>query len=228
MLDFPDYCSADADPSDCTMLCKINDLTNYSWDQGDTDDESFVASLPSGWADFIDLAWSYVDAIDITNADNLTTTSEKTMLLTRTVCGGQNWYPGDQLEAASPIEPAFWPIHPTMDRLIQFRQLVNPLTDLDWEVSEDDDRYEDWSNCNYDICRGHHDYDLTNTPSIIRDVKGTFRHGMMTNGELLTALDPSSTGEYALPYIYNDFYWDHCIGDYNMGLDRSTAPDLIG
>ena len=40
------------------------------------------------------------------------------------------YYPGDHLEAASPAEASFWPIHPTLDRLLQYKALAEPFGKL--------------------------------------------------------------------------------------------------
>jgi hypothetical protein len=42
------------------------------------------------------------------------------------------FWPGDHLEAASAVEPSFWMIHPTLERLLQYKDLAQPFTDKTW------------------------------------------------------------------------------------------------
>ena len=71
-------------------------------------------------------------------------------------CNHKFW-PGDHLEAASPVESSFWPIHPTLDRLLQFKEMAQPFTDKSWD-GDDDGKL-----CTYDLtgCKGHNAGDLT-------------------------------------------------------------------
>lgn len=39
---------------------------------------------------------------------------------------------GDQLESASPMDPSFWPIHPTIERLYSLKKLRGYFTDESW------------------------------------------------------------------------------------------------
>ena len=43
--------------------------------------------------------------------------------------------PGEQIESASPIDPSFWPIHPTMDRLLQYKRMAMDFTWTTWGTS---------------------------------------------------------------------------------------------
>jgi len=40
---------------------------------------------------------------------------------------------GEQIEANSAIDATFWPIHPTLERLLHYKQMVNPLTNFEWD-----------------------------------------------------------------------------------------------
>ena len=46
------------------------------------------------------------------------------------ICTGDGYklFGGDHLEAASPADPSFWPIHPTLERLLQAKYMAGELT----------------------------------------------------------------------------------------------------
>lgn len=48
------------------------------------------------------------------------------------------------IQAASSLDPTFWPVHPTIERLWMFKRLTGTMTDLTWgdrdiTVSTDDE-----------------------------------------------------------------------------------------
>ena len=47
-------------------------------------------------------------------------------------CAGGLGVDGDHLESGSPMDPSFWPIHPTMERLWLFKKLAGGFTDEAW------------------------------------------------------------------------------------------------
>ena len=118
------------------------------------------------------------------------------------VCDTPYW-PGDHLEAASPVEASFWPIHPTLDRLFQYKQLVRPFADKTWEADGETDCLVSASGCD-----GHHAYDLTYFKAVLSNADGKFDSKHMTNIEMRDAMDPRDS--YSLPYMYNHFDWTHC------------------
>jgi hypothetical protein len=124
------------------------------------------------------------------------------------VCEATYW-PGDMFEAASPIEASFWPIHPTMDRLLQYKDLVEPFTDKTW-LLDDDGLAHGGDACQYNAsdCKGHHAGDLTYWKSVTKGDDGAYSASYLTNEEVRNALLP--TGEYKASYIYNHFEWKHC------------------
>lgn len=126
-------------------------------------------------------------------------------VLRRSVCDVTYW-PGDMFEAASPIEASFWPIHPTMDRLLQYKDLVQPFTNKAYLGADTLGKacLEDTTGC-----RGHNAGDLTYWKSVFLEADGTYSASYRTNEEVRNALLPS-TGDYKLPYVYNSFEWKHC------------------
>ena len=130
--------------------------------------------------------------------------------------------PGDHLEAASPIEASFWPIPPTLDRLLQYKDLVDPFTDKDWDLSATlGDDYRVCGSPNPDVdCLGHHAGDLTYWASVSLDeATGGYVKSYLTNQEVQAAALPRSS-KYALPYIYDHFRWDHCS---DVGVDFKSV-----
>lgn len=145
------------------------------------------------------------------------------------VCNGQGnkIFVGDHLEAASPVDPSFWPIHPTQDRLLHFKYLSGGFEDYDWPTvtSRDSSDYV----CNHAkcyswdasgpssvknyfsfCCYGHFEYD-----QLMDFTTGNRSNGFgATNREVLDASDASSSS-FSVPYIYDNFDWDHCSQDFD-------------
>lgn len=125
--------------------------------------------------------------------------------MTRSLCQVTYW-PGDMFEAGSPIEASFWPIHPTMDRLLQYRDLVQPFSDKTYFGFN-----ESGSSClsSMDGCLGHNAGDLTYWKTVLLEADGTYSSTYRTNEEVRNAVLPGS-GAYKMPYIYDSFEWKHC------------------
>lgn len=102
---------------------------------------------------------------------------------------------GDSLTSSSAFDPTFWPMHPTMDRLFQWRR-INGLVDERW----DDHTYLHNSD---GICWGHQENDVLVWSNLFDN-----SHHYYTNKELYTLFDPS-IDDY-IPYIYDNFEWLHC------------------
>lgn len=199
-MESPEYCSMDTPQNDCHLVCedKINNI-------------SFVEDFVSGIYDLVaplsekaELAGDfYLDWFaTITKNDTIQTA------FVREVCT-MSWFPGEQLESASPIDVSFWPIHPTVERLFQYKLLIAPFNDERWAAplsyKGKKTRY-----CQYystSDCEGHHAYDLTAFQVSVRNDTGDFELKYLTNGEILGAIQMTS---YKMPYVYNDFSWPHC------------------
>ena len=112
---------------------------------------------------------------------------------------------GDHLESASPADISFWPLHPTVERLYQFKVLSQKFTDTYWN----DTAITSWSGTD---CYGHHSSDTTFLKSVLEDGKYS------TNLDVLTAVNPFNM-DTELTYIYDNFEWEHCL---ETGYDFST------
>lgn len=52
--------------------------------------------------------------------------------------GASKVFPGDHLESASSADPSFWPIHPTLERLLQAKHMAHGFTSVDWPTDVED------------------------------------------------------------------------------------------
>ncbi|CAM9270816.1 unnamed protein product [Choristocarpus tenellus] len=143
---------------------------------------------------------------------------------------------GDQLQASSPLDPTFWPIHGTMERLYLYKMLTGTLTDTTWP--DHSSTYTDEDGETFEIalssdptgeCLGHRGSDIfpfgfreTTTKIVPVRLWGETAVGQFTNREVLKALDPNVN---ALPYLYDTFTWPHCE---KVGFDFHDAWDTVG
>lgn len=174
-IEFPKYCTQD-NSDECTIRCNTdNELT-------------FVGALWGQMAGMMRLNTTEMEKFN----------NETIMEIAHASFCGRAPYGGDHLESSSPTEASFWPIHPTMDRLYQYKQLVAPFQEDVWDF---DDEVPGQMYCIYSMqggCMGHHAGDLCFTESISR-VNGTYEKSYYTNYEMRTAMTPAT---YSLPYIY--------------------------
>ncbi len=140
------------------------------------------------------------------------------------ICEGDGYkvFGGDHLESASPADPSFWPIHPTLERLLHVKYMVGGFNTDEWPsdpeadyvcnkktcynadfISSDDARagWDTWDSC----CFGHfQDDQILDAPNGDR-YSGTGP----TNQEILDWNNPTKLS-YKQNYIYDGFTWDHC------------------
>ena len=120
---------------------------------------------------------------------------------------------GDSLESASPADVSFWPTHPTVDRLFQWRRLNG--MDLTWPGNMA------WSveGTRIAYCNGHNQHDTLPFSGLFDDSGNWY-----TNKELLHLTDPSNSRS---TYIYDNFEWPHCVDEgYSADLMVQTGlPD---
>jgi hypothetical protein len=140
------------------------------------------------------------------------------------ICTGDGYkvFGGDHLESASPADPSFWPIHPTLERLLHARFMAggfdteewptdpvndyvcNKVTCFDDEQALTDDiraPFSSWDSC----CYGHYiDDQLLDAPNGDR-----FSFVGPTNREVFEWTNPTKL-TYQMTFIYDKFNWDHC------------------
>jgi hypothetical protein len=128
---------------------------------------------------------------------------------------GSKIFAGDQLESASPSDPSFWVIHPTLERLFHAKLLAGGFATDEWEDDQKSDYvcakaecYEEskgekgyWEDC----CYGHYASD-----KLLDSTTGDKSlHYGISNEEALAKADPRSN-DYSNTYVYDSFEWDHC------------------
>ncbi|CAM9131049.1 unnamed protein product, partial [Discosporangium mesarthrocarpum] len=127
---------------------------------------------------------------------------------------------GDHVQSSSPLDPTFWPLHPTMERLWQYKVLSGTMTDTTWPDSsavytdEDGEEYEIVvASTDSGTCLGHGGSDKfpfgfgDHITDLMVNIWHEPKFEEYTNREVLAALDPNFNG---LPYIYDTFEWTHC------------------
>jgi hypothetical protein len=135
------------------------------------------------------------------------------------VCGGDGSkiYAGDHLESASPADPSFWPIHPTLERVFQAKLMAGGFVDSDtWPTDpvteyvcnkavcyeEDEQAFGNWDTC----CYGHYENDqMLDAPNNDR-----YTYVGPTNKDIHDGTNPQNP-QYSMEYIYDTFTWSHCI-----------------
>ena len=107
-LECPSYCSMDTAPVDCKCAC--TDLDQW-------ESEHKVKKMLS------DMYPGLASAPDFLQDDNGTDISTKMLELFCNVDSSMNPHVGDFMQSSSPLDPLFWPTHPTLDRLWQWRKI---------------------------------------------------------------------------------------------------------
>jgi len=148
------------------------------------------------------------------------------------ICTGDGGkiFSGDHLESASPADPSFWVIHPTLERLTHAKLMAGGFQDDDWaedvqgdqKVCDKSQCYDEdkggmgyWDNC----CYGH--FEDSKFLDFTTGNKSNY-YGE-TNGAIMLQADPRAEF-YSMPYIYDSFSWKHCSQDFD-GLLTTLAAE---
>lgn len=141
------------------------------------------------------------------------------------ICTGDAYkiFGGDHLESASPADPSFWFIHPTLERLYQAKLMAGGFDTTEWPTDpsteyvcghhecfdSDYGGYGAWDTC----CYGHYQDDQYMDFTVgLRSA-----HTGATNREIFSWTDPTSS-DYGMNYIYDKFDWSHCQNQ-NVDID---------
>jgi hypothetical protein len=203
------YCDAETPADDCKASCPTLDIVKESLksEGGTCDLESVRAFLE--WA--VDNSAGQVAYLTKKH------TCEELLELMTAICDA-TILDGDHLEAASPMDPSFWPIHPTIERLWIFKKMSGTFEDESWPGKNN-------RNCFNCHCYGHAAEDPINfrvqvameTGVGMRDASNT-----LSNEELYNMADPSFKH---LPYVYDHFDWSHCATEgYDFSEIVSAGP----
>ena len=190
-LEMPRDCAPETSFKDCAASCK--NLDTYIAENNTAMLEEYL-----GLVDF----WGLLS--DRSFDDRVTALS--------LICGAGLNVLGDQLEASSPNDISFWPIHPTVDRLFQWKVIAGTLSDMDWPETE---YYWGTYGSNVDNVTGHAaddvlEYDL---PQL------GLKAGEYTNADFLNMSSPLYD---TMPYVYAHFKWDHCA-ELGYAIGNKTA-----
>jgi hypothetical protein len=138
-------------------------------------------------------------------------------------------FSGDHLESASPADPSFWVIHPTLERLTHAKLMAGGFANEDLATDPINDKVCDKAECyeesagtkDYydDCCYGHYEFD-----KILDFTTGNkSNYWGATNGATMAATDPRKA-TYSMNYIYDSFSWSHCEEDF-QGLMETLFQD---
>ena len=202
------YENTDSSSSSSSIYTTINENT---MDCGFTCTDDKYDEMPSKLKHYVD--------------DTGTLTDEQLEEWRDFVCEGDAWkvFSGDHLESASPADPSFWPVHGTLERLLQVKFMAGGFPTSTWPsdatagyVCDKNSCYEPSYGDGYDYydecCQGHYEND-----QLLDFVSGDRYNGYgYTNKEILDMTNPTS---YSMPYIYDNFQWDHCDDDFNALLE---------
>eukprot|EP01038_Epipyxis_sp_PR26KG_P015305 gene15305-20622_t len=135
---------------------------------------------------------------------------------------GAKIFAGDHLESASPADPSFWVVHPTLERLLQAKFMSGGFATEKWTTNPKTEYVCDKPKC-YDSVTGVRDYydyccyGHFEDSRLLNAITGDrFSYFGPTNGEVLKSVDPRRE-DYSAPYIYDQFSWSHCSDDF-VGL----------
>ena len=153
--------------------------------------------------------------------------------------GGTRVFAGDHLEAASPADPSFWPIHPALERVLQAKFLSGGFSDSSWPAYDDTKSSTDYicdrTNCYEETeeslwgdfeecCDGHYEDDKLldfvggSRFGDLSGAPGLSKHALMGNADAIAGTDPTSA-DYSMPYIYDHFDWTHCSDDEDEDIE---------
>jgi hypothetical protein len=152
-----------------------------------------------------------------------TLSQEKWMKWRDFICEGDGTkiFVGDHVESASPVDPSFWPIHPTLERILHGKMMAGGFKDNTWPSDSQNDYVCDKFNCYEDgvagfydqCCYGHYEDD-----QLLDYITGDdTKYVGATNKETLAASNPL-LDSYSVPYVYDSFQFDHC----------DNAGELVG
>jgi phage-related protein len=144
---------------------------------------------------------------------------------------------GEMYTSAAPWDPTFWPLHPTAERLVQYRVYLSMKKEMylnttwgythDSSIPSDDQSYCNWTSVEgldlpecytVEYCPGH-EADAVLPFTNFLDKGETY-----TNEEFLSFMGPTNTER---PYIYDNYDYSFCegVGDpiYTKPTEETSA-----
>jgi len=194
----PEYCSPETDIINCKCTCPQEKLERL-----DTD---------------VDLWNLYV--LTVLNGRMPATYDHDTLRFAIEVICTSGFINGDQEDSASPADPIFWPMNPTLERLYHWKLLNGGLDDMTWPDLEGNSESQTYAG-SMTACLGHNPTDKLQW-SIMLEGQDTASNYL--NIEMMSLLDVM--GNYQLPYVYDNFEWDHC-SEQGYNFNKIGDIDLL-
>lgn len=189
LLQCPEHCPMNMEPSDCMCSCSKTKLAGRpSYEI--LDSSGILESVEFFDADGHLLSSFYNESTQKIEYSLSEYSVEETMhiydgLLKLSCAPGKI---GDNYDSSSPNDLSFWFLHPTIDRLWHYMRLSKRVYNETWDP--------------YHTCYGHNPDDLQPFRNLFDD-----KNEYYTNSELYTLLHPKNIH---LPYMYDNFEWPHC------------------
>ena len=190
-MNCPTHCSADTPAANCTCTCTHLDTII---EEGHHEEHKMIVNMYPSVAKSPDF---------LTASDG----TDMTLTMLRLFCNdiaGMAPQIGDFMESASPSDPLFWPTHPTLDRMWQWR-MINGMDDMSWSTS---------------TCWGHNEDDVTVWHA---GFEGGSTETRYTNADLMVLFDPTNS---SIPYVYDNFEWPHCAEE-GYPSDLIATDDMV-
>ena len=185
-----------------------------------TTDAEYKAGLKRYW----NMIPNLLDDYNLTSANEWDYVLEQFKL----VCGYYgdevgDTYTGDMLDSNSPMDPSFWPIHPTMERVMS-KFLLNMAGTEDWSWPA----HNSLTSTSDTACTGHEPTDIMDLPGLFTAEDSGKAN--MTVVDYTKMLSPYNN-EVEVDYVYQDFLWDHCVAGgipasfyYDASSSTSSEP----
>lgn len=196
-----DQCHSDSSSDSCQLQCAGCENDEFTEEQ--------LSDLTQ---------WFTSDVIGSVSTSQLQTIAKTIFCDSKTIVG-------EHVEASSPADHSFWVMHGTLERLLQYKQLVKPFGDYTWDASS---FQSDWtSECKWGAtfktdCAGHADVDLAaGKMSILDEETGLFVSKYLSNHHIVQLSMKDNTK--SLPYVYDTFDYSHCEGE---GIEFKKVPKM--
>mmetsp|Transcript_39284 Transcript_39284/g.50743 ORF Transcript_39284/g.50743 Transcript_39284/m.50743 type:complete len:433 (-) Transcript_39284:300-1598(-) len=177
-VECPTSCSDDTPITSCACTCPDID----TWTSSAESAKAMLEEIDNG---------IFSDDIYTTDLDG----NDISILVLKTLCNAYdelNPVIGESLQSSSTMDITFWPTHPFVDRLFQWKLIHTGFTDTTWADAS---------------CYGHSSTDAVGWKNLWDDDDHEY-----TNLEIYANLDPtvSQVEDYVPNYVYDTFRWDQC------------------
>ena len=93
---------------------------------------------------------------------------------------------------------------------MQYKRIADEFTDTRWENAGG---YTEICQYYSSGCMGHHAVDLTYFDMTYFDAAGDVQSRTLSNFEVMQVTNPK---QYKASYVYENFEWSHCTGEYEF------------